>query len=37
MIHDGIKFTIYDLISFEVKTIIKSKIHSEADWFNDYG
>jgi hypothetical protein len=37
MMHEGRKFHIYDLSSFELKTIIQSKIDSEARWLNDYG
>jgi hypothetical protein len=37
MIHDRFKFTIYDLSSYELKTIIQSKIGYKARWFNAYG
>ena len=37
MIHDVFKFTIYDLSSYELKTIIQSKIDSGAYWFDAYG
>jgi hypothetical protein len=37
MIHNDYKFTIYDLSSYELKTIIQSKIYSDAYWFDDYG
>jgi hypothetical protein len=37
MIHNRFKFTIYDLSSYELKTIIQSKIDSDAEYFNAYG
>jgi hypothetical protein len=37
MIHEGFKFSIYDLSSYELKTIIQSNIVSEALWFDAYG
>jgi hypothetical protein len=37
MIHDRFKFTIYDLSSYELKTIIQSKIDSKAYSFDVYG
>jgi hypothetical protein len=37
MLHDGFKFTIYDLSSYELNTIIQSKIDSNAYWFDAYG
>jgi hypothetical protein len=37
MIHDVFKFTIYDLSSNELKTIIQSKIDTMGYWFDAYG
>jgi hypothetical protein len=37
MIHDCFKYTIYDLSSYELKTIIQSKIDSSVNWFDVCG
>ncbi len=37
MIHSKSNFIIYDLNSYELKTIIQSELNSEIEIFNSYG